>query len=89
MVVAVLLAFVGIGLRVKTISGLGPAEWQAIQFTIAQSALSALLSCALAVPVARALARRPVGCPVYSTCYRRHAWALGHIWPVGRLERHA
>ena len=57
-VVAVLLAFVGIGLRVKTISGLGPAEWQAIQFTIVQSALSALLSCALAVHVARALARR-------------------------------
>jgi len=57
-VVAVLLAFVGIGLRVKTISGLGPAEWQAIQFTIVQSALSALLSCALAVHAARALARR-------------------------------
>ena len=33
-VVAVLLAFVGIGLRVDSVSGLGPAEWQAIRFTI-------------------------------------------------------
>ena len=57
-VVAVLLAFVGIGLRVDALSGLGLAEWQAIRFTILQSLLSAFLSCALAVPVARALARR-------------------------------
>ena len=57
-VVAVLLAFVGIGLRVDSVSGLGPAEWQAIRFTILQSLLSAFLSCVLAVPVARALARR-------------------------------
>lgn len=57
-VAAVLLAFVGIGLRVETFSGLGPAEWQAIRFTILQSLLSAFLSCVLAIPVARALARR-------------------------------
>ncbi len=57
-VVAVLLALVGIGLRVDAISGLGPAEWQAIQFTLLQSFLSALLSCVLAIPIARALARR-------------------------------
>lgn len=57
-VAAVVSAFVGIGLRVTTVSGLGPAEWQAIRFTLLQSLLSALFSCALAVPVARALARR-------------------------------
>jgi thiamine transport system permease protein len=57
-VVAVLLAFVGIGSRINTVSGLGPAEWQAIRFTIWQSFLSALVSCALAIPVARALTRR-------------------------------
>ena len=38
--------------------GLGPADWAAVRFTIWQAALSAGLSCALAVPVARALARR-------------------------------
>jgi thiamine transport system permease protein len=37
---------------------LGPGDWAAIRFTLWQAALSALLSCALAVPVARALARR-------------------------------
>ena len=38
--------------------GLGPADIAAIRFTLSQAALSALLSVALAVPVARALARR-------------------------------
>ena len=38
--------------------GLGPADWAALRFTLWQAALSALLSVALAVPVARALARR-------------------------------
>ena len=37
---------------------LGPADWAAVRFTILQAALSALISTALAVPVARALARR-------------------------------
>jgi len=38
--------------------GLGPAEWAAIRFTLTQALLSAGLSAALAVPAARALARR-------------------------------
>ena len=37
---------------------LGPADWAAIRFTVWQALVSAALSCALAVPVARALARR-------------------------------
>jgi len=36
----------------------GPADWSAVRFTLAQAALSAAISTALAVPVARALARR-------------------------------
>ena len=36
----------------------GDAEWAAIRFTLWQAALSALFSCLLAVPAARALARR-------------------------------
>jgi thiamine transport system permease protein len=39
-------------------SALAPADWAAVRFTLVQAALSAVLSCALAVPVARALARR-------------------------------
>lgn len=35
----------------------GPAEWQALRFTLIQASLSALLSVMLAIPVARALAR--------------------------------
>lgn len=38
--------------------GFGPADWAALRFTLVQAALSALVSVALAVPVARALARR-------------------------------
>jgi len=38
--------------------GLGPADWAAIRFTISQALVSASLSCVLAIPVARALARR-------------------------------
>jgi len=38
--------------------GLGPAEWAALRFTVVQALLSAALSSALAVPAARALARR-------------------------------
>jgi thiamine transport system permease protein len=55
---AVFLAFVGIGLRAETSAGFGAAEWQAIRFTVVQAFWSALLSVALAVPLARALARR-------------------------------
>ncbi len=39
-------------------SGLGPADWAAVRFTIWQAALSALISVSLAVPLARAIARR-------------------------------
>lgn len=35
-----------------------PSDWAALRFTLLQSVLSAVLSCLLAVPVARALARR-------------------------------
>jgi len=37
---------------------LGPADWAAFRFTLLQAGASALISVALAVPVARALARR-------------------------------
>lgn len=37
---------------------LRPAEWAALRFTLLQAALSALVSASLAVPLARALARR-------------------------------
>ncbi len=37
---------------------LRPADWAALRFTLLQAVLSALISVALAVPVARALARR-------------------------------
>lgn len=39
-------------------TALSPADWAALRFTIWQAALSALLSVGLAIPVARALARR-------------------------------
>ena len=39
-------------------STLRPAEWLALRFTVMQAAISAVLSTALAIPVARALARR-------------------------------
>lgn len=44
--------------RAEFASGLAPADWAALRFTISQAAVSAVLSVALAVPVARALARR-------------------------------
>lgn len=37
---------------------LGPADWAAVQFSVTQAALSAVLSTLLAIPVARAIARR-------------------------------
>ncbi|MGV8953942.1 MAG: thiamine/thiamine pyrophosphate ABC transporter permease ThiP, partial [Cypionkella sp.] len=37
---------------------LQPADWAALRFTVMQAALSACISAALAVPVARALFRR-------------------------------
>jgi thiamine transport system permease protein len=44
--------------RAEGLGRLGPADWAAVRFTLLQAGLSALLSVALAVPVARALARR-------------------------------
>jgi len=47
-----------LGLRAEPGRGFGPADWAAVRFTLTQALLSATLSAALAVPVARALARR-------------------------------
>lgn len=44
--------------RAGTVAALGPADWAALRFTVAQATVSAALSLGLAVPVARALARR-------------------------------
>ncbi len=44
--------------RAEGWGGLRPSDWGAVRFTLWQAALSALLSIALGVPVARALARR-------------------------------
>uniref|UniRef100_UPI000C7EEADE thiamine/thiamine pyrophosphate ABC transporter permease ThiP n=1 Tax=Oceaniglobus roseus TaxID=1737570 RepID=UPI000C7EEADE len=44
--------------RAETGVRFGPADWAALRFTLVQAVLSAGLSVALAVPVARALARR-------------------------------
>ncbi|KII17259.1 thiamine/thiamine pyrophosphate ABC transporter permease ThiP [Phaeobacter sp. S60] len=44
--------------RAEVGRGIGPADWAAIRFTLMQAVLSALFSVVLAVPVARALARR-------------------------------
>ena len=40
----------------------GPGDWAALRFTVMQAALSALCSVGLAIPVARALARRRCFC---------------------------
>lgn len=45
-------------LRAGGVAALGPADWAAVRFTVLQATLSAAFSLALAVPVARALARR-------------------------------
>ncbi len=47
-----------VALRAEEAPRLGPADWAAIRFTLVQAALSALISVTLAIPVARALARR-------------------------------
>ncbi len=47
-----------LALRAEPGRALGPADWVALRFTLLQALLSAGLSVALAVPVARALARR-------------------------------
>ncbi|KIC40650.1 ABC transporter permease [Ruegeria sp. ANG-R] len=47
-----------VALRAEAGGGFGPADWAALRFTLLQATLSAVLSAALAIPVARALARR-------------------------------
>ena len=47
-----------VAFRAGGASGLAPADWAALRFTLLQAGLSAVISVALAVPVARALARR-------------------------------
>jgi thiamine transport system permease protein len=51
-------AFAGLALRAEGGVTFGPAELSALRFTVVQSVLSALISGFLAVPLARALARR-------------------------------
>lgn len=49
---------VAVAMRAEGAGRLGPADWAAIRFTLWQAAASATLSILLAIPVARALARR-------------------------------
>lgn len=49
---------VAVFLQAEPGQGLAPADWAAVRFTLWQAFLSSLISCALAIPVARALARR-------------------------------
>ncbi|SPJ22998.1 thiamine/thiamine pyrophosphate ABC transporter permease ThiP [Palleronia abyssalis] len=58
--VAILVAgsIVAVLLRAGEAPSLGSADWAAVRFTLWQAALSAVLSVGLAIPVARALARR-------------------------------
>ncbi len=54
----VLVSLVAVAVRAEAPAALGPADWAAIRFTLWQAAVSAALSVGLAIPVARALARR-------------------------------
>lgn len=47
-----------VALRAEAGGGLASADWAAVRFTLVQAALSAAISVGLAIPVARALARR-------------------------------
>ncbi len=49
---------IAVALRAEWGGGLGPADWAAIRFTVTQALFSAFISVVLAIPVARALARR-------------------------------
>lgn len=55
---AVLLPLAAVVWRAGGAGWLGAGDWAAVRFSLTQAALSALLSVALAVPAARALARR-------------------------------
>lgn len=56
--VLILGTLVTVALRAEVGPGLGPSDWAAVRFTVSQALVSAALSVGLAVPVARALARR-------------------------------
>lgn len=56
--VLILGCLAAVALRAEPGQGLGPAEWRAVRFTVMQAFLSAVVSVLLAIPVARALARR-------------------------------
>ncbi|UWQ28847.1 thiamine/thiamine pyrophosphate ABC transporter permease ThiP [Leisingera sp. M523] len=59
LVVALILGTLGaVALRAEAGTGFGASDWAALRFTLTQASLSALLSVGLAMPVARALARR-------------------------------
>ena len=47
-----------LAMKAESASGLQPGDWAAIRFTLLQATISAMLSVLLALPVARALARR-------------------------------
>lgn len=49
---------IAVWMRAELKSGLSPSDWAAIRFTLSQALLSAVISCAVAIPTARALARR-------------------------------
>ncbi len=51
-------ALIAVVWRAETNFSIGPSDWAAIRFTVVQAALSAMLSTAAAIPLARALARR-------------------------------
>ena len=59
---AILLLVLGsisaVALRAEAWNGLKPSDWAALRFTLLQAVLSAAISVGLAIPVARALARR-------------------------------
>jgi thiamine transport system permease protein len=63
-VAGLVLAFLTLGpvvvvlVRAGGFAALGPGDWQALQFTLWQALLSASFSVVLAIPVAKALARR-------------------------------
>jgi thiamine transport system permease protein len=57
-VVLILGALVAVLSRAELGAGLGPADYAAVRFTVWQAFLSSLISVLLAIPVARALARR-------------------------------
>ena len=47
-----------VGLHGRGLAALNGADWSAVKFTLLQASLSAFLSIAMAIPVARALARQ-------------------------------